>query len=179
MQILISDLSLEIPLACFTWGIWSQRGALGPGKSSPGAGAVKKDLLQPVCVDTNNPFHRGLKITFWAVAEFSYVAIGGGMREYGCCRAGAPWDLNHPLFAIWEELGRLGVCSHPRTAHLLQGVFPTTWLGGSSPPAPCWHMSSHLSGAWWWAHVFYSHGQLQKSSSVPLSHLLMEELKQW
>lgn len=179
MQILISDLSLEIPLACFTWGTWSQQGVLGPGKSSPGAGAAKKDLLQPVCVDTNNPSHRGLKITFWTVMEFSYVAIGGGMREYGCCRSGARRDLNHLLFATWEELGRLWVFVHTpaqltccRVSSLPRGLEEALHQhrAGTCPATSVGHGGGH---------AFYSHGQLQKSSSVPLSHLLMEELKQW
>lgn len=38
----------------------------------------------------------------------------------------------------------LSVFSDLSTAHLLQGVFPTVWLGGSSLE----RLSSHLSGAW-------------------------------
>lgn len=181
MQILISYPSLEIPPACFTWGTWSHWWVLGPGKA-PLEQRQLKSTSCSLCVWTQTTLsHRGLKITFWTAVEFSCVTIGGGMREYGCCRSGAPWNLNHPLFFYMRGVRKaLSVCSDPSTAHLLQGVFPTMWLGGSSPTSTLWALVqppqwSMVVGT----HVVYIHGQLQKSSSVPSPHLLMEELKQW
>lgn len=174
MQILIADPSLEIPLVCFTWGTWIQWGELGPGKAPLEQRQLKRTLCS-LCVWTQITLcHRGLKITFWTVMEFSCVTTGGGTRDYGCCSSGAPWDLNHPLFALWEDFEYLLKPQHSSpAARCLPHHVAWRKLSSSSVLA---HV--HLSWAWWWAHVFYSHGQLQKSS-VPLSHLLMKELKQW
>lgn len=173
MQILIGDSP-----GLFHMGHLKPWWPLGPGKAPLEQRQLRRTFCI-LCAWTQTALsHRVLKITLWTVMEFSCVTIEWGMRQYGCCRSGAPWNLNHPPFYIWEELGRLWV--------FFQTSAQLTCCRVSSPPCgleeALWSAcpaTSVVHAAWWWAHVFYSHGQLQTSPSVPSSHLLMKGLKQW
>jgi len=89
------------------------------------------------------------------------------MREYSCCRSGAPQDLSHPLCYVRGVRKTFNIYSnHVAWRRLSTGI--------TSLCVQAAQQSVVVVGM----HMLSSHGQLQKSSSVPLSHLLVEELKQ-
>lgn len=113
---------------------------------------------------------------FKLVWSFLGVAMGGGMRDYGCWRSGGPQNLNHPLLAGWGELGRLWVfVEMPVLLTCCRVASPPCALEEALHQHPEAAQRSVVMGT----HMFSSHGQVQKSSFRPLSHFLVEELKQW
>lgn len=121
-------------------------------ESSPGAGAAKNDLLQPLCADRNNPFPQRTADNFCTVFLWQPREEVWGSMAVVDLEPHETWTF---LFCCMRGVRKaLSVCSNPSTAHLLQGGFPTAWLGGGSlSSAPCRHMSRQLRGAWWWAHT--------------------------